>query len=155
MQVQQLAAASGFSAQNGRRLHFGLGAATAVERVVIRWPSGREQTVEAPAIDRLVSRVPNARSLKESILSHHTSAEDAGRIAKEAGVGLLVLSHLVPPDDPSVTDEMWIEAARKQPTISVLWKLAAAIELTPAEFAERIERTHRALQRATSKGPRS
>jgi hypothetical protein len=53
VQVQQLAAASGFSAQNGRRLHFGLGAATAVERVVIRWPSGREQTVEAPAIDRL------------------------------------------------------------------------------------------------------
>ena len=55
-------------------------------------------------------------------------------------------------DRPYVT---LIEAARKQPTISVLWKLAAAIELTPAEFAERIERTHRALQRATSKGPRS
>ena len=37
---------------------------------------------------------------------------DAGRVAQAAGVKLLVLSHLVPPDDPEVTDEMWLEAAR-------------------------------------------
>ncbi len=24
----------------------------------------------------------------------------------------LVLSHLVPPDDPAITDQMWIDAAR-------------------------------------------
>jgi ribonuclease BN (tRNA processing enzyme) len=68
----------------------------------------------APAIDRLVAKVPNAARLRESILSHHTSAEDAGRIAKAAGVGLLVLSHLVPPDDPAVTEQMWIDAARSR-----------------------------------------
>ena len=55
-------------------------------------------------------------------------------------------------DRPYVT---LIEAARKQPTISVLWKLAAAVELTPAEFAERIERTHRALQLVASRAHRS
>jgi ribonuclease BN (tRNA processing enzyme) len=33
-------------------------------------------------------------------------------VAQEAGVKLLVLSHLVPADDPGVTDEMWIAAAR-------------------------------------------
>ena len=65
------------------------------------------------AIDRLVSRVPNASSLKQSIVSHHTSAEDAGRIASAAKVKLLVLSHLVPPDDPEVSDQMWIDAARR------------------------------------------
>ena len=63
------------------------------------------------AIDRLVARVPNAPGLKQSILSHHTSAEDAGRVAQAAGVKLLVLSHLVPPDDPAITDQMWIDAA--------------------------------------------
>jgi ribonuclease BN (tRNA processing enzyme) len=65
------------------------------------------------AIDRLVARVPNAATLKKSILSHHTSAEEAGQVAKAAGVKTLVLSHLVPAEDPEVTDEMWIEAARK------------------------------------------
>jgi ribonuclease BN (tRNA processing enzyme) len=64
------------------------------------------------AIDRLVGRVPNAAMLKESILAHQTSAEDAGRIAQAAGVKTLVLSHLVPPDDPQVTERMWIEAAQ-------------------------------------------
>jgi enediyne biosynthesis protein E4 len=51
LQSQQVAAASGFSAQNQRALHFGLGASTAIDRVVIQWPSGRMQTIEHPAID--------------------------------------------------------------------------------------------------------
>ena len=67
-----------------------------------------------PAIDRLVSGVPNAATLKESILAHQTSAEDAGRLAQTAGIKTLVLSHLVPADDPQVTDQMWIEAARSR-----------------------------------------
>jgi ribonuclease BN (tRNA processing enzyme) len=65
-----------------------------------------------PAVDRLAARVPNARRLKAHLLASHTSAEEAGRLAQAAGVELLVLSHLVPADDPSVTDQMWIEAAR-------------------------------------------
>jgi ribonuclease BN (tRNA processing enzyme) len=65
----------------------------------------------APAIDRLVAGVPNAPDLKRSILSHHTTAEDAGRVAHAAGVKTLVLSHLVPPEDPEVTEQMWIDAA--------------------------------------------
>lgn len=65
-----------------------------------------------PGVDRLVAGVPNASSLKQSILSHHTTAEDAGRVAKAAGVKTLVLSHFVPPDDPAITDQMWIDAAR-------------------------------------------
>ena len=66
-----------------------------------------------PALDRLVGRVPNAASLKASILAHQTSAEDAGRLAQTAAVKTLVLSHLVPPDDPEITDAMWIEAAQR------------------------------------------
>jgi len=65
-----------------------------------------------PGIDRLAARVPNHPGLKQHLLASHTSAEDAGRVAQEAGVKLLVLSHLVPADDPAVTDEMWIAAAR-------------------------------------------
>jgi hypothetical protein len=53
VQVQAVTTASGFSAQNQRRVHFGLGDAGAVERVVIRWPSGREQTIQRPAVDTL------------------------------------------------------------------------------------------------------
>lgn len=50
-QLQVLTAASGFAAQNQRRLHFGLGQCDAVDRLEVRWPSGRTQVVEAPAVN--------------------------------------------------------------------------------------------------------
>ncbi len=56
--------------------------------------------------------MPNAATLKRSIIAGQTSAEDAGRVAQAAGVKILVLSHLVPADDPEVTDQMWADAAR-------------------------------------------
>jgi ribonuclease BN (tRNA processing enzyme) len=68
--------------------------------------------LDVSGVDRLVAKVPNAATLKQSILSHHTTAEDAGRVAQAAGVKTLVLSHLVPPDDPAITGQMWIDAAR-------------------------------------------
>src|SRR5688572_17950746 len=53
VQVQEVAAAAGFSAQNQRRLHFGVGRAAAVDRAIISWPSGQRQTIEGPALDQL------------------------------------------------------------------------------------------------------
>jgi enediyne biosynthesis protein E4 len=52
-QVQEVSGGSGFSAQNQRRLHYGLGSTADVEVVLIRWPSGWIQTIERPGIDRL------------------------------------------------------------------------------------------------------
>jgi ribonuclease BN (tRNA processing enzyme) len=65
------------------------------------------------AVNRLVAPLANAAALEKSILSHHTPIEDVGRVAQAAGVKTLVLSHFVPAEDSSITDEMWIEAARK------------------------------------------
>ena len=69
------------------------------------------EALYAPAVDRLVAGVPNASDLKRSILSHHTSAEDAGRVAAQARAKTLVLSHLVPAEDSEITERMWLEAA--------------------------------------------
>jgi ribonuclease BN (tRNA processing enzyme) len=65
------------------------------------------------AVDRLVGSVTNASRLKEHLLASHTAAEDCGRVAEEAGVKTLVLSHFVPDGDPLVTHEMWSNAAQK------------------------------------------
>jgi enediyne biosynthesis protein E4 len=43
---------SGFASQNDRRLHFGLGKHEWVDRIVIYWPSGLQQIVQRPPIDR-------------------------------------------------------------------------------------------------------
>ena len=52
-QLQELVAASGYAAQNQRRLHFGLGRRAEVDRVEIRWPSGQKQIVERPEADQM------------------------------------------------------------------------------------------------------
>jgi hypothetical protein len=51
-QVQEVSGGSGFCAQNDRVLHFGLGKVSAVDRVEIRWPSGKTETISAPAVDQ-------------------------------------------------------------------------------------------------------
>jgi ribonuclease BN (tRNA processing enzyme) len=68
--------------------------------------------VYLPAVDRLIARVPNATALRQAIVAGQTSVEDAGSVATAAGVKTLVLSHLIPPDDPTLTEQMWLEAAR-------------------------------------------
>jgi ribonuclease BN (tRNA processing enzyme) len=66
-----------------------------------------------PALDRLLARVTNAATLRKHIVDSHTVGEDVGRVAAEAQVKTLVLSHFVPGDDPHITDEMWTADVRK------------------------------------------
>jgi len=70
------------------------------------------EALYVPAVDRLVARVPNAATLKKHIIDSHTAVEDCGRVATAAGVKTLVLSHLVPADDPTVTEQTWLDAVR-------------------------------------------
>jgi hypothetical protein len=50
-QLQEVSGGSGFCAQNDRALHFGLGKSAAVDRVEVRWPSGKTQTLAAPKVN--------------------------------------------------------------------------------------------------------
>ncbi len=52
-QAQAISGGDGYASQRQRRLHFGLGKATRIDKVVIQWPSGRSQTVEHPAADMM------------------------------------------------------------------------------------------------------
>jgi ribonuclease BN (tRNA processing enzyme) len=89
---------------------------TVRSEALVRLATGADVLVHealyVPAVDRLVARTANAPTLKKHILESHTSAEDCGRVAAAAGVKTLVLSHLVPADDPEVTDGMWLRAAQ-------------------------------------------
>jgi enediyne biosynthesis protein E4 len=52
-QVQEVSGGSGFCAQNQRRLHFGLGRDGAIEKVVVRWPSGKTRELQGLATNTL------------------------------------------------------------------------------------------------------
>jgi len=61
----------------------------------------------AEGVDRLVARVANGERLKQHLEASHTDATDVGRIARQANVKQLALHHLVPSDDPLITEQTW------------------------------------------------
>jgi ribonuclease BN (tRNA processing enzyme) len=71
------------------------------------------EVMHLEGLDRLIARNPNAQTLRKHLIDSHTTTEQLGHLAAEAGVKTLVLSHLVPGDDPSITDAMWTEGVRK------------------------------------------
>jgi ribonuclease BN (tRNA processing enzyme) len=71
------------------------------------------EVMHLAGLENLLKKVPNAATLREHLLASHIVTEDLGKLAAAAGVKTLVLSHLVPPDDASITDDMWMEGVRK------------------------------------------
>ena len=65
-----------------------------------------------PGIEALLKRLPNAKRLREHLMAAHTLPEDVGKIAAQAGVKTLVLTHFVPGDDASITDEQWAKGVK-------------------------------------------
>ena len=54
-QRQDVLSGAVFCSQNDMTLHFGLGAATKVDKLEIKWPDGSTESVEIPAIDKIVT----------------------------------------------------------------------------------------------------
>jgi hypothetical protein len=52
-QVQEVSGGSGFCAENQRRLHFGLGENPQIDKAVVRWPSGKVQTLDKLSTDQM------------------------------------------------------------------------------------------------------
>jgi ribonuclease BN (tRNA processing enzyme) len=71
------------------------------------------EALYVPGIDSIMKKVTNGASLRKHLLASHTTTEDIGRIAAIAKPKLLVLSHLVPGDDETITDEQWTADVKK------------------------------------------
>lgn len=54
-QVAERVAGSGYMSQDDPRVHFGLGQATKIDKLTVRWPSGKEQVLENVAADRVLT----------------------------------------------------------------------------------------------------
>jgi ribonuclease BN (tRNA processing enzyme) len=71
------------------------------------------EVIYVPGIDAIVASLPNAATLREHLIASHTPTYDVGRVAKEARVKKLVLTHLVPGDNPRIPDEAWTDEPRR------------------------------------------
>ena len=69
------------------------------------------EVIDVGFIANLVTKLPNRDNIIKHLTESHTSPEDAGTIARQAGVGTLVLSHLVP-GDSEIAEAEWEARAR-------------------------------------------
>ena len=53
--MQEVRGGGSYYSQNDLRVHFGLGTATRIERLEIRWPNGLEEAWTDVGIDRIVT----------------------------------------------------------------------------------------------------
>ncbi|ESY65841.1 hypothetical protein X743_29145 [Mesorhizobium sp. LNHC252B00] len=60
-----------------------------------------------------MAKTGNGGRLREHLLASHSFAEEAGHIARDAGVTRLVLNHLIPADDAEIGEADWVAAVRK------------------------------------------
>ncbi|MFN4205835.1 MAG: MBL fold metallo-hydrolase [Agrobacterium albertimagni] len=58
-------------------------------------------------LESIVRRTGNGARLREHLVASHSFAAGAAQIAMQAGVGMLVLNHLIPADDPAFTEDHW------------------------------------------------
>ena len=54
-QREDVISGGGYASQNDQRIHFGLGAATSVDKLEIIWPDGTKESVKVPGVDRLLT----------------------------------------------------------------------------------------------------
>jgi enediyne biosynthesis protein E4 len=54
-QVAEHYAGSGYLSQDDPRVHFGLGSSSKIDKLLVRWPSGKEQVLENLAADRILT----------------------------------------------------------------------------------------------------
>lgn len=102
-QIQTLAAGDGFLSQSSKALHFGLGQAKAIDRLVVRWPGGDAQTLTGLEINghydvvqgsgQASRRAPRAAiTLKSSVLEQPRTGDQA-QIISSAKLPLPLLSY--------------------------------------------------------------
>jgi hypothetical protein len=53
--VDEVRSGSSYSSNNDMRLHFGLGEATSVSRIEVRWPTGKDEVFPGVAADRIIT----------------------------------------------------------------------------------------------------
>jgi hypothetical protein len=53
-QIQEVTSGGSYLSQNDLRVHFGLGSATKIDRIEVRWPSGSTDKIENASVDRFL-----------------------------------------------------------------------------------------------------
>ena len=125
--IQTLRAGEGFLAQNSKWLHFGLGDATRVEKVVVDWPGGQKEEFSDVAIDSRNILLQGTGKAKQISPRSRELALAAGDEPVVDDPQTTVLRMITPIAMPDVSYQTWegkdrvVGANQGQPLLISLW----------------------------------
>lgn len=70
------------------------------------------EVIDLRHVEARLPRMPQTEAMLNHLAVAHTSTDQVGQIAADAGVGTLVLSHLVPGDD-EIADDAWLRSCAR------------------------------------------
>lgn len=70
------------------------------------------EVLYVPFVEKIVAGSRDPAALRRHLLASHTPLDEVGRIAADANVKTLVLSHLVPGEATAVADQTWRDGAK-------------------------------------------
>ncbi len=116
--VKEVCAGSGFVSQNTSLLHFGLGDARSVERLEVRWPSGKTQTFRALAVNRRYRIVEGSEKVEAMAFDAPARGATSPRVPSQ-----------IPAPGPSTT-AFWLLDPRPLPPLELSGPGAQKFELS-------------------------
>ena len=117
---REVTAGDGYLSQSSKWLHFGLGEADTVDRLVIRWPGGETEEIGGPAVDRRYRVRQGAGSVQERpARAVRLEAEPAASPTPDRSARVLLKEPLVLP--PTLRNLIYDGGAPDRATLVKLW----------------------------------
>lgn len=84
-QTKTVVSGEGFLSDSDKRIIFGLGGESEIDRIVVKWPNGQEQTVEALSVDRYWL-IEEGRDQPQALAGTHTIEPVQRRLGLKLGI---------------------------------------------------------------------
>ncbi|MEM9819885.1 MAG: GEVED domain-containing protein, partial [Bacteroidota bacterium] len=75
IQIREVRSGEGYGIMNSFRQHFGIGAATSISKIVVKWPSGIVDEWFAPAIDQMMTLVEGSSTPQDQSITFPAIAD--------------------------------------------------------------------------------
>ena len=116
--IRQITAGSGYLAQSSSTVHFGLGPADTIERLTVRWPGGRAETIAPPAVNGRY-RVVQGSGRAEFVTATPVTLGSVDPPRDETPPGTRMLLKTPLPLPPALLEDLGVERGRT--TLVNLW----------------------------------
>jgi hypothetical protein len=82
VQYNEATTAVGYNSSSDKRVYFGLGNATVVERIELAWPTGVKQVLKSVAADQILTIVESVRPQKAGSSKLSSQVQQPGTIGR-------------------------------------------------------------------------